>query len=142
MAEAVFKQMVAEEGLSSAISVDSAGTGSWHVGEKAHQGTRRVLQQHGIASEGRARQIAHKDVEGNTYIVAMSQANVEEFQRQFGNEYARLFRLLDFAEETEVRDVPDPYYTGNFDYVYQIVEKGCRGLLQYLREQEEELNGA
>jgi protein-tyrosine phosphatase len=46
MAEAVFQKMVDEAGLSREIEVDSAGTGSWHVGEKAHRGTRRVLAQH------------------------------------------------------------------------------------------------
>ena len=48
MAEAVFSQMVEQEGLSDTIEVDSAGTGSWHVGEKAHQGTRAILQKHSI----------------------------------------------------------------------------------------------
>ena len=43
MAEAVFQKMVDDAGLSSLIEVDSAGTGSWHVGESAHPGTRRVL---------------------------------------------------------------------------------------------------
>lgn len=140
MAEAVFKQMVDQEGLSGVITVDSAGTGSWHIGEKAHRGTLRVLSKHGIAYNGRARQIAERDVRGDTYIIAMSQANVDEFRQRFGVDYPRLYRLLDFARQTGVRDVPDPYYTGNFDMVYELVEKGCRGLLDFLREQEE-LNG-
>lgn len=138
MAEAVFKKLVADAGLSEAIQVDSAGTGAWHVGEQAHQGTRRILQQHGISYGGRARQIADADVdEADTYIIAMSQDNIEAFRRRFGNEYARLYRLLDFAAGTKVRDVPDPYYTGNFEYVYQLVEAGCRGLLEFICEQED-----
>jgi protein-tyrosine phosphatase len=32
--------------------------------------------------------------------------------------------------------VPDPYYTGNFDYVYQLVTDGCRGLLAAVRQEE------
>ena len=136
MAEAVFKRMVEDAGLSGAISVDSAGTGSWHVGEIAHRGTRRVLSQHNITYEGRARQIAEHDVQGSAYIVAMSQANVDEFRRRFGDEYANLYRLMDFVPDTGVRDVPDPYYTGNFDYVYRLVEKGCRELLAFIRERE------
>jgi len=129
--------MVDDEGLSGVISVDSAGTGSWHVGEKAHRGTRRVLSQYGIAYDGRARQIAEKDVQGNTYIVAMSRENVDEFRRRFGDNYPQLHRLLDFVPDGEARDVPDPYYTGNFEYVYQLVDEGCRGLLAYIRQQEQ-----
>lgn len=134
MAEAVFTRMVDEAGLSDKIEVDSAGTGSWHVGEMAHRGTRRVLQQHGIDYEGRARQIIEADLQPNSYIVAMSQSNVDELERRFGHQ-DNVFQLLDFADDADVRDVPDPYYTGNFEYVYQLVEDGCRGLLDFLREQ-------
>jgi protein-tyrosine phosphatase len=136
MAEAVFQKMVDNAGLSSDVRVDSAGTGSWHVGERAHEGTRRVLRQHHIDYSGRARQITDGDVDGKTYIIAMSEANVNDFRRRFGD-YDRLYRLLDFVEGSNVRDVPDPYYTGNFEYVYELVEKGCRGLLALIREQEE-----
>lgn len=134
MAEAVFTRMVDEAGLNDQIEVDSAGTGSWHVGEMAHRGTRRVLQQHGIDYEGRARQISEGDLQPNTYIVAMSQSNVDELERRFGHQDS-VFQLLDFTDDADVRDVPDPYYTGNFEYVYQLVEEGCRGLLDFLREQ-------
>ena len=135
MAEAIFKRMVEGEGLSDRVHVDSAGTGSWHVGERAHQGTRRVLRQHGIHYEGRARQIEERDVEDDAYIIAMSQSNIDEFRRRFGA-YPRLHRLLDFAENGDVRDVPDPYYTGNFELVYRLIEDGCRGFLSYIRQQE------
>lgn len=137
MAEAVFSRMVEEAGLDDVIDIDSAGTGAAHVGEMAHRGTRRILQQHDIPYDGRSRQIADADVRsGDTYIVAMSQANVDAFQRRFGRDYARLYRLLEFADGSGVSDVPDPYYTGNFEYVYELIEEGCRGLLTFIREQE------
>lgn len=137
MAEAVFRRMVEEADLDDVIEVDSAGTGAAHVGERAHRGTRRVLRQRGIAYEGRSRQIAESDVfDSQTYIVAMSQANIDAFRRRFGHDYPRLYRLLDFADGSGVSDVPDPYYTGNFEYVYELVEEGCRGLLTFIREQE------
>lgn len=134
MAEAVFTRMVEEAGLSEQIDIDSAGTGSWHVGEMAHRGTRRILKQHGIDYAGRARQIAEADIQPDTYIVAMSQSNVEELKRRFGDQ-ENVYQLLEFADGVDVRDVPDPYYTGNFEHVYQLVEEGCRGLLQHIREQ-------
>lgn len=134
MAEAVFARLVDDAGLSEQIEVDSAGTGSWHVGEMAHRGTRRVLKQHGIDYAGRARQIGEVDLQPDSYIVVMSQSNADELRRRFG-EQDNVYQLLDFAQGTDVRDVPDPYYTGNFEYVYQLVEEGCRGLLMFIREQ-------
>lgn len=134
MAEAVFQRMVDEAGLSDQIAVDSAGTGSWHVGEMAHRGTRRVLDQHGIEYTGRARQVTQEDMQPEHYVVAMDESNADELRRRFGD-HPRLYRLLEFASESDVLNVPDPYYSGNFEYVYQIVEDGCRGLLETIREE-------
>ncbi|MFZ0544717.1 MAG: low molecular weight protein-tyrosine-phosphatase [Candidatus Promineifilaceae bacterium] len=135
MAEGVFQQMVNNAGLADKIKVDSAGTGSWHVGETAHRGTRRVLKQHGIPYDGRARQITTDDMEReNTYIIALDSENFSELEQRFGR-HPRCHLLLDFAEETAEKDVPDPYYTGNFEYVYQLVTDGCRGLLKTILQE-------
>lgn len=135
MAEGRFQKMVDDAGLSDQILVDSAGTGSWHVGEPAHRGTQKVLRQHGIVYNGRARQLRPDDVAPHTYLVALDASNLQDLQRYAGKN-AKLFRLLDFATETNERDVPDPYYSGNFEYVYELVEDGCRGLLAAIRERE------
>jgi len=136
MAEAVFQKMVNDAGLSDKIAVDSAGTGSWHVGETAHPGTRHILSQQGIPYDGRARQIRAEDLrDESTYIIAMDQSNLNDLKRRYG-QHPRTYRLLDFAGRDEERDVPDPYYTGNFETVYELVSDGCRGLLATIREQE------
>lgn len=136
MAEAIFQNLVNDAGLSAQISVDSAGTGSWHLGEQAHSGTRRVLKKHGIVYHGRARLVRHEDLaDASTYIIAVDQSNMSELQHRYGD-HPRLNRLLDFATETTIRDVPDPYYSGNFEQVYQLVTDGCRGLLAIIRREE------
>jgi protein-tyrosine phosphatase len=137
MAEAVFQRMVANAGLTDKIEVDSAGTSSYHVGERAHPGTRRVLAHHGIEYDDRARQLRLDDVSSNgmTYLIAMDAENVEILQERFGDQ-PHIHRLLDFASNTPVHDVPDPYYTDNFDYVYRLVDDGCRGLLAAIRANE------
>lgn len=132
MAEAVFQEMVNKAGLSDQLIVESAGTGAWHAGERAHGGTRRVLAKHGIQYEGRAQQVTPSDMNAdNTVVVAMDNSNVRDLEQRFGD-HPHLHRLLDFATETDVREVPDPYYSGGFDTVYALVEDGCRGLLTYL----------
>lgn len=128
--------MVDEEGLSSYFEIDSAGTSSWHIGESAHPGTRDELVRHGISYRGRARRLQRQDTaEKDTYLIAMDSSNLHTIETDFGN-HDRLFRLLDFATNSAVRDVPDPYYSGNFDYVYMLVEDGCQGLLAKIRKEE------
>lgn len=135
MAEAVFRQMVEEVGLSDRIRVDSAGTAGWHAGEPAHSGTLSVLRRYGIAYDGRARQISREDLRADdVYLIAMDADNLDTLQRRFGR-HPHLHRLLDFASEHSERDVPDPYYTGQFDYVYELVRDGCSGLLRHLQNE-------
>ena len=134
MAEAIFQKMVDDSGLSSQFNIDSAGTGLWHVGEQAHRGTRQILAQHNIPYEGRARQVHTQDMAEQNYIIAMDQSNLDDLQRRYG-QHPRLYRLPDFASQTDKRNVPDPYYTGNFESVYQLVTDGCRGLLTYIQAQ-------
>jgi protein-tyrosine phosphatase len=134
MAEAILQQMVNEAGLADSIEIDSAGTGSWHVGETAHPGTRGILAKHNITYNGRARQVTAADMDPDNYVIAMDDSNMRDLKRRFGD-HARLYRLLDFAQNSNERNVPDPYYTNNFDYVYQLVTDGCRGLLQTIRDE-------
>lgn len=133
MAEAVFQQMVNDAGLDDQIIVESAGTGAWHVGERAHGGTRDVLARHGIVYKGQAQQVSRSDMrDPDTIIVAMDDSNLRDLKRL--GDHPRLYRLLDFATETPIREVPDPYYSGGFDKVYTLVVDGCRGLFDFVME--------
>ncbi len=133
MAETVFQNMVDDAGLTDEILVDSAGTSSYHIGERAASGTRRVLAKHGLQNNGRSRQVNAADMaDDTTYVIAMDSTNLRDLRYRFG-EHAHLERLLTYAEQNQVYDVPDPYYEGNFEVVYQLVENGCRGLLAAIR---------
>ena len=137
MAEAVFKDLVAKEGLNNQFSIDSVGTGSWHVGDHAHRGTRQILTKHGIRCDSISRQVTQTDLKQADYIVAMDRSNVSDLQYIFNDVSlnGQVHLLLDFAENTSYREVPDPYYTGGFEEVYRLVDAGCRGLLVHIREE-------
>lgn len=136
MAETVFQNMVDDAGLSAQIMVASAGTSSYHVGERTASGTRRVLANHGLANNGRSRQVKAADMaDEKSYIIALDSANMRDLRHRFGD-HPRLERLMSYAEHSQVLDVPDPYYEGNFEAVYQMVEDGCRGLLAVICETE------
>jgi protein-tyrosine phosphatase len=133
MAEAVFRHYINEEGLAEQIRVDSAGTGDWHIGEPPHHGTRKKLDEHGISYEGlRARQVRKEDFDNFTYIIGMDDNNVAQMHKMVGNPNAKVYRFVDFIPNTSYTEVPDPWYTGDFDETYRLVTQGCRGLLEHI----------
>lgn len=137
MAEAVFKHLVEEEGVGSRFNIDSVGTISYHVGESAHPGTQRVLARHGIRCDSISRKITPTDLAEADYIIAMDRDNLSDL-RDMGRGRApagNLHLLLEFAKGVQETDVPDPYYSGNFEQVYRLVEAGCRGLLAHIRRE-------
>ncbi len=136
MAEAVFRHQVAAAGLQGRIEADSAGTGSWHVGEQPHHGTRRVLRERGIDYTHSARQVERSDLVQFDYLIALDRGHLSELQYLANRAGARIALLMDYAPDAGVRDVPDPYYTGGFDEVYELIERACRGLLEQIIQSE------
>jgi protein-tyrosine phosphatase len=134
MAEAVFQHLVNAAGLSDKIEVDSAGTGSWHVGSHAHHGTLDVLMRNAIAYDGRARQVVPADLAFFDYIVTMDEDNLR-YVRSLGAQNEHVAPLLSYAPHLKIREVPDPFYTGGFDGVYDLVRAGCEGLLATIRQE-------
>ncbi|MBB4825398.1 protein-tyrosine phosphatase [Sporosarcina luteola] len=135
MAEAVFRHMVEEEGAEGCIAVDSAATSSWHVGDPPHKGTVAKLRENGISSEGMAgRQLNLSDFDKFDYIIGMDDSNIRTIRDLLGQpDHPKIFRLLDLTEHG--RDVPDPYYTGDFQETYELVIGGCRILLDRIKKE-------
>ena len=136
MAEAVMKRKVKEAGLDGQITVDSVGTGSWHVGEAPCDGTIRVLRANGLGDfRHKARQLSKADFRDADYLIALDSSNLRDIRRM-GDTEAEVKRLLDYAPDASTKDVPDPYYHGGFEGVYELVDAGTDGLLAHIRETE------
>lgn len=130
MAEAVLRHKINERGLSQKIVVDSAGTGDWHIGKEPHEGTRRILDQYSISyANMAARLVSSEDFHNFDYIVCMDKSNGVNVRKVPGGEEAELLFFMDLLPEEELREVPDPYYTGNFEQVYDLINAGCEVLL-------------
>ncbi|WP_082235065.1 low molecular weight protein-tyrosine-phosphatase [Halobacillus massiliensis] len=137
MAEAILKNLLEKEGLTNQVSVDSAGIGHWHIGNPPHKGTRTILDQNKISYEGMlARQVDESDWDRFDYIIAMDTQNMEDLRsiREKNNVQVSLF--MDYVDDEDFSDVPDPYFTGNFDYVYELITAGCEKLLTEIKEQQ------
>lgn len=135
MAEAVFRELVDKSQLLDHFEIQSAGTGSWHAGERPHRGTREVLSRHGIDPNGLiAKQVSQEMIDHADYVIAMDSENLTEL-RSWKVDQGKVSRLLDYATDLNVRDVPDPYYDGRFELVYELSRLGSQGLLKHIREQ-------
>lgn len=133
MAEGIMRHLVAQRGLTNQIEVDSAGTSRYHIGEQPHHGTLRVLREHGIELRHAARQFIAADSQHFEVIVAMDTSNYADMQATIGKTKP-IHLMLDFIPNgRKGRDVPDPWYTGDFEAVYDLVLQACEGLLDYVQ---------
>jgi protein-tyrosine phosphatase len=140
-AEGVMRHLVREAGLEDEVTIDSAGTGSWHVGCSPDRRSTAAAAVRGITLEGQARQVTAADFERFDLLVAMDAANREDLQALAPDAGARakVVALREFDPEAAAAgelDVPDPYYGGDdgFEHVLDVVERACRGLLDHVRE--------
>jgi low molecular weight protein-tyrosine phosphatase len=137
-AEAVMRQLVAAEGLEDEISIASAGTGDWHVGNTRDRRSRAVGDARGIPLSGTAQQFTAPDFARYDHVIAMDKSNRDELRRMAPNaaerDKVRLLRSYDASAPPDA-DVPDPYYGGprGFEEVFDICERACKGMLAALR---------
>ena len=132
MAEAVFAHLVCEAGLQDFVEVDSAGTGDWHIDSAAHPGTLFMLEQNGISYDGQGRQIRAEDLKAFDYVITMDDENLSNVRR-LGKGTAHVAPLMSYVPDTDIGEVPDPYFTNGFEVVYMLVHEGCVRLLEAIR---------
>ena len=137
LGEHMFEHLAIQVGVADHYEVDSAGTGSWHLGESPDRRMRSIAAKNGLIYDGRARQFHQSDFDQFDLIIAMdteNRANLTRLSRdQHDIEKIHLMREFDPLADTN-SSVPDPYYGGidGFEKVYKIVERSCRGLLDAL----------
>lgn len=141
--EVVLRDRVTQAGLEGTVTVDSAGTGDWHIGRDADPRTIEVLLDHGYAIDHRARQITHDWFEAIDLAIAMDTSNYANLERLMAVSGAdselRMMRSFDpelatIAAPDDRLDVPDPYYGGpeGFVEVLRMIERAADGLVTQL----------
>jgi protein-tyrosine phosphatase len=140
--EGVMRSLVGREGLADTIELDSAGTGSWHVGAAPDARASAVARARGIVLEGSARQVTPADFERFDMLLAMDCDNARDLRALAADDEqrAKVALLREFDPESVANgdlDVPDPYYgaPGGFEEVFDIVQAACEGLLADIRAQ-------
>ncbi len=131
LAEGILKSKVYAQGLD--WYVDSAGTGSWHIGELPDKRSIQVAKENGIdITDQRARQFSVRDFDRFDMILAMDTSNYNNIRRLARHEGDRekVDLLLNFAYPDQNRAVPDPYYDGGFEKVFEMVNQACDKLIE------------
>ena len=135
MAEFVFKQMVAEKGLSDRFEIASAGTEEYNeiYHESLDYRAADMLRQMKIPfTEHYSYHLRKSDYDKYDYILAMDDGNVRDILAIVGGDKGhKVYRLLDFTKNP--RSVKDPWYTGNFDEAYWDIYEGCQAFLEHLK---------
>lgn len=132
-AEAVFTERAAKAGLD--VIVDSAGTSNWHIGNPPD----RRAQAEGAArgydlAPLRARQVAVSDFTEFDWIIGMDDSNMSDLEAVApAGASANLAKFTDFARGSGADHVPDPYYSGGFDTVLDLIEAASDGLIAHLK---------
>ena len=137
-AEALFIKEIKNRGIEDRFLVDSAGTGSWHVGKEADSRMRLAAQERKIDITSKARQISKNDFQKFKYILTMDDSNYKNVMnlksRELYSDLCEVRKIQEFATGFPEKEVPDPYFGGEegFDYVLNILTDSVSGFLDHI----------
>ncbi|MEL6636029.1 MAG: low molecular weight protein-tyrosine-phosphatase [Bacteroidota bacterium] len=136
LAEGILQHQIHQRSLD--WRVDSAGTGSWHVGERPDPRSIATARQYGIdISSQRARQFTPADLNDYDLIFAMDSSNYRDILRQAqkADQEAKVDLIMNLVQPGYNQNVPDPYYDSEgFEKVYQMLAEACEKLVEKYTE--------
>ena len=136
-ADGIMRHLVSERGLDDEFLIDSAGIGSWHVGQLPDSRMRQCGERHGYTFDHRARQFSSRDFDRFDLIAVMDQENYHDVARQATSpaDLKKIIRMSDYLRyHPGQKTVPDPYYGSqrDFEFALELLEDACEGLLDEL----------
>lgn len=134
MAEFIFQDMIKNENLQGKLMCCSRATSTEEVGNSMHIKAKKVLNDHHILYTDRKAQVLHQeDYKNFDYIIGMDSSNIFHIKQIVGEDSKnKVFKLLSFCNLND--DIEDPWYTGNFNKVYDEIYSGCSALLAFLKD--------
>ena len=138
MAEVLVKHLVSEDPvLSQLVSVTSAGTARWHVGDPMDPRARRALDRAGYRLPGTLGVYADSDfLDRQDLVLVMTREHRFDVLERLRRPTTEVLLWRNLFEETLDLDLPDPYYgdDGEFDECLAVLKSGTPALLSLLYE--------
>ncbi|RVT89365.1 low molecular weight protein-tyrosine-phosphatase [Sphingomonas crocodyli] len=136
LAEAAFRARAEAAGLD--VTIDSAGTGDWHVGRPPDRRAQAIARANGIDISGyRGRQVAPDDFRRFSHIFALDAQNLTDLARVApADGTAQVSLLLDLVPGMEGESVADPYFGDDdgFEVTWDEVDRAAKALLDRLAD--------
>jgi protein-tyrosine phosphatase len=137
LAEGILRKKIQQKNLN--IEVDSAGTGSWHIGENPDPRAVSIALKYGIDISGLiGRQFTMEDFDRFDRILVMDDANYSAIMALARNEAERkkVELILNHSHPATNACVPDPYFGGQegFERVYRLLDEACEKFLDSLNK--------
>lgn len=132
-----------EAGMADSVTVTSAGTGDWHLGQGADHRAKSVAAAAGLSlNTHQARQFTAEDFAINDLVLALDYSHLQDLQAiapsQADAEKVRLFREFDGVAAADADlEVADPYYGDrrDFEITLEQVQQAARGVVEYVRQE-------
>lgn len=136
-AEGVMQAIVDRHGASERITLDSAGTGNYHIGDLPDHRMRMHARRRGYELTHRCRQVSVSDFDDFDMIIAMDGSNFSNLRRLAPTPEAedKVVEMASFVSKAmRCHAIPDPYYEGaeGFELVLDLLESGCENLYNCL----------
>lgn len=137
-AHGILRSRLADAGLTDQVEVESAGTGTWHIGHSPDARAMAAAAARGIdISDLRARKVTSSDFSDFDYVIAMDHDNLADLQAVAASQSpggARIELMGNFSAEHAGQAVGDPYYGGDngFERVLDMISACVDGLIRQL----------
>lgn len=131
MAEFIFKNLVASQGMADLFYIESAAVSTEEIGNPIYPPARRCLNAHAVPfdSSKTARQITRSDYARFDLIICMDSMNLRWLRYIIPDDPEnKVHLMMSFAGSN--RDVADPWYTGDFETTYNDILTASELLLK------------